>query len=150
MTATMLAARLDPATRHFAVTRVPVPEPADDEVRVAVRAAGVCLSDLHLIDGTLPVTGGPLTLGHEVAGVVDKVGAKVPSAVSAGQRVLARQRAIDYGADLAVDPAADCVAQILAAVGGGGLDFAFDFAGAPAAREQALASLSRRGSVTVR
>lgn len=88
MTATMLAARLDPATRHFAVTRVPVPEPADGEVRVAVRAAGVCLSDLHLIDGTLPVTGGPLTLGHEVAGVVDKVGAKVPSAVSAGQRVL--------------------------------------------------------------
>lgn len=56
---------------------IPVPEPGPGEVRVAVRAVGACHSDLHILDtpaGVFPV---PLTLGHEVAGVVDQVGAGV-------------------------------------------------------------------------
>ena len=45
----MLAARLNLDTLEFGVKEVPVPEPEHGWVRVKVRAAGVCLSDLHLI-----------------------------------------------------------------------------------------------------
>jgi D-arabinose 1-dehydrogenase-like Zn-dependent alcohol dehydrogenase len=75
VTDTMLAGRLDLGTLEFRVREVPVPEPGPGEVLVQVAAAGVCLSDLHLIDGTLPLRrDGELTLGHEVAGTVAALG----------------------------------------------------------------------------
>ncbi|MFJ5035666.1 zinc-binding dehydrogenase [Streptomyces sp. NPDC088560] len=77
MTPQMPAARLDLEKRELRLEKVPVPEPGPQEVRVRVAAAGVCLSDIHLIDGTLsPAHGadGVVTLGHEVAGTVDAVG----------------------------------------------------------------------------
>ena len=48
--------------------------PRAGEVRVAVAAAGVCHSDLHLVDGLLGAGRWPLVLGHEGAGVVREVG----------------------------------------------------------------------------
>jgi D-arabinose 1-dehydrogenase-like Zn-dependent alcohol dehydrogenase len=89
MNKTMLAGRLDLDTLRFAVEEIPIPEPAADEVRIAVAAAGVCLSDLHLIDGTLKTSGElrKVTLGHEVSGTVEALGANVPPGVSLGQRV---------------------------------------------------------------
>ena len=59
---------------------VPVPDPGPGQVLVKVGAAGVCLSDVHLIDGTLRppfLDGGVVTLGHEVAGTVVALGAGV-------------------------------------------------------------------------
>jgi propanol-preferring alcohol dehydrogenase len=53
---------------------VPVPEPEAGQVRVAVRACGVCRTDLHVVDGDLPDPVLPLVLGHQVVGVVDVVG----------------------------------------------------------------------------
>ena len=47
----MLAGRLDVRTGEFAVLEVPVPTAGPGEVLVRVRAAGVCLSDVHLIQG---------------------------------------------------------------------------------------------------
>ncbi|MFD0853901.1 alcohol dehydrogenase catalytic domain-containing protein, partial [Actinomadura adrarensis] len=88
--AEMLAGRLDVRTREFAVKRVPVPEPRYGEVRIAVKAAGVCLSDVHLIDGTLRplyLKQNEVTLGHEVAGVIDSLGEGVDR-FTVGQRVL--------------------------------------------------------------
>lgn len=87
---TMLAGRLDLATHEFAVREVPVPEIGPDEVLVAVRAAGVCLTDLHLIDGSLrPLfdLAGAVTLGHEVAGTIERIGPGVPAGFAVGQRV---------------------------------------------------------------
>lgn len=92
---TMLAGRLHLDDRRsdrprFAVEEVPVPEPAPDEVLVQVEAAGVCLSDVHLIDGTLRpawVESTTVTLGHEVAGVVHTLGAEVPPGWTPGTRV---------------------------------------------------------------
>jgi len=49
----MLAGRLDFEALHFEVSEVEVPEPGAGEVRIRVGAAGICLSDVHLIDGTL-------------------------------------------------------------------------------------------------
>lgn len=86
---TMLAGRLDFRTRAFAVEEVPVPVPQAGEVLIEVRAAGVCLSDVHLIDGTLrpfePVEA--VTLGHEVAGVIHTLGPGLLGDWAPGMRV---------------------------------------------------------------
>ena len=55
------------------VEQIELPGPAAGEVRVAVRAAGVCHSDLSMFNGTLAPSF-PLVLGHEAAGVVTAVG----------------------------------------------------------------------------
>jgi propanol-preferring alcohol dehydrogenase len=55
---------------------VPVPEPGPGEVLVEIRGAGLCHSDLHIMEwpeGTMPWSV-PFTLGHESAGVVAAVG----------------------------------------------------------------------------
>ncbi|NUR51360.1 MAG: alcohol dehydrogenase catalytic domain-containing protein [Hamadaea sp.] len=86
----MLAGRLDVRSRKFTVEDVPTPQPGPGEVLVKVEAAGVCLSDVHLIEGGLTplyLEGGVVTLGHEVAGVVAEPGPGV-TAWRPGQRVL--------------------------------------------------------------
>jgi threonine dehydrogenase-like Zn-dependent dehydrogenase len=86
----MLAGRLEISTRKFEVREVPVPEPGPGQVRIRVRAAGVCLSDVHLIDGSLRppfLDGDEVTLGHEVAGEIDTIGPDVPGPWEPGQRV---------------------------------------------------------------
>lgn len=58
---------------------VEIPTPSDDQVLLEVEAAGVCHSDLHLLDGTpgqFPFTA-PFTLGHEIVGTVRQVGRNV-------------------------------------------------------------------------
>ena len=84
----MRAAVFDSATRRLAVEEVPDPEPGPGEVRVRVQACGICLSDVHLIDGTLPSPLERVVPGHEPAGVVDRVGEGVPDFWSQGKRVL--------------------------------------------------------------
>lgn len=56
-----------------AVTDIELPAPGADEVRVRIRAAGVCHSDLSMMNGTVAAAY-PLVLGHEAAGVVTEVG----------------------------------------------------------------------------
>ncbi|MCZ7422714.1 alcohol dehydrogenase catalytic domain-containing protein [Verrucosispora sp. WMMA2121] len=58
------------------VEPVELPATGSGQVRVAVRAAGVCHSDLSMVDGTIAAPY-PLLLGHEAAGVVVEVGADV-------------------------------------------------------------------------
>jgi Zn-dependent alcohol dehydrogenase len=55
------------------VTDLEVREPGPGEVRVAISAAGLCHSDLSVVDGTIPFPV-PVVLGHEGAGVVEAVG----------------------------------------------------------------------------
>ena len=265
---TMLAGRLHLDTRKFVVEEIPVPVPGPGEVLVEVKAAGVCLSDLHLIDGSIspphPDPSGVLTLGHEISGVIDRLGsglkrdltvdtrvalqagqscdqcagcarrgpctdfrgrgvaydggwaqytlaredtvvpipgelpfdqaAIIPDAVSTSYAALtatagvraaqavgiwgvgglgvhavriarmvgaapviavdplpaARERALMFGADVALDPAAPRFAQaMLQATGGRGLNYAFDFAGVPAVREQASPLLGDHGALVL-
>ncbi|GAB2996739.1 zinc-binding dehydrogenase [Amycolatopsis acidiphila] len=266
--ATMLAARLEIDPRRLVVREVAVPEPGPGEVRVKVEAAGVCLSDAHLIDGSLTpqfLAAPEVTLGHEVAGVIDAIGPDVPAVWQEGARVAlqagercgrcancvrfrdpclqvrtrgvdydggwaeyalaaqhtlvplpddlpfdqasivpdavstpwgaisgtaqarpgrpagvwgvgglgahavqllrmigavpivavdplesARERALEFGADLALDPAdPDLGKQVSAATGGAGLDTAFDMAGVPAVREQAVSCLGFGGKLVL-
>ncbi|MCY0998978.1 zinc-binding dehydrogenase [Myxococcus sp. MISCRS1] len=83
---TMRAARFDTATKTLTVTNVPVPQPGPGEVRVQVKACGICLSDAHLLDGSLQSPLPVVTPGHESSGVIDAVGVGVPR-WTAGQRV---------------------------------------------------------------
>jgi D-arabinose 1-dehydrogenase-like Zn-dependent alcohol dehydrogenase len=251
----MLAARLNVTDHTLSLEDVPVPEPGPGEVRVRVAAAGVCLSDVHLIDGSLSplyLAGDRVTLGHEVAGVVDALGPDT-AGLTEGQRVLlhageprdgvvhtrgvdydggwaeyalataatvvpvpdslpleqaailpdavstpwaaitttarvrpaeavgvwgagglgahalqllrlvgaapvvavdplpaARERALAFGADLALDAAdPDLPRRVHAATGGRGLAAAFDFAGVPAVREQAVSCLAGHGRLVL-
>jgi propanol-preferring alcohol dehydrogenase len=52
----------------------PAPEPGPGEIRVRVRACGVCHTDLHTVEGDLPLPRLPLVPGHQVVGVVDARG----------------------------------------------------------------------------
>ena len=61
-------------------------DPGPTEVRVAIGAAGVCHSDLSVINGTIPWKA-PSVLGHEGAGVVEAVGGEVRS-VKPGDHVV--------------------------------------------------------------
>jgi D-arabinose 1-dehydrogenase-like Zn-dependent alcohol dehydrogenase len=54
-----------------------VPEPARGEVRVRVEACGVCHSDSFTVEGQMPGISFPRIPGHEIAGVIDAVGAGV-------------------------------------------------------------------------
>lgn len=66
--------------------RRPDPRPGPGEIRLRVRACGVCRTDLHVIDGDLPPRRRPIIPGHEVVGVVDAVGPQV-TGVRIGDRV---------------------------------------------------------------
>ncbi|MET7870077.1 zinc-binding dehydrogenase [Streptomyces cyaneofuscatus] len=251
----MRAVRLHLPTRTLSVEEVTKPVPGPGEVLVKVAAAGVCLSDVHLVDGTLTplyLEAESVTLGHEVAGTVEALGPGVDG-WSAGQRVVlqagerrggrthtrgvdydggwaeyalasaatlvalpltlpldqaaiipdavstpwaavtvtgdvrpaqavgvwgagglgahavqllravgaypviavdpapaARDRARHFGADLALDSGDPLLReQVLGATGGGGLEAAFDFAGVPAVREQALSVLAPKGRLVL-
>ena len=55
-------------------TEVPDPEPAPGEIRVRVRACGICRTDLHVVEAELPPVTTPLIPGHQVVGIVDSIG----------------------------------------------------------------------------
>ncbi len=68
------------------VKSVPVPEPGSNEVLIRVSACGICRTDLHVVEGDLPVRRIPLIPGHQVVGVVERMGSEVRS-VNIGDRV---------------------------------------------------------------
>ncbi len=82
----MKAAVLTAAREPLAIEDINIDEPRTGEALVRVIAAGVCHSDLHFIEGTYPARL-PQILGHEVAGVVERVGEGVTN-VKPGDRVI--------------------------------------------------------------
>ncbi|QCI69301.1 alcohol dehydrogenase [Phreatobacter stygius] len=85
----MLALRKTEAVPGVVLTETAVPRPAGDEVIVAVEAAGICGTDLHIADWTggyeAMTSAMPVTLGHEFAGRV--VGG---AGIRSGQRIVVR------------------------------------------------------------
>lgn len=65
---------------------LPDPEPGFGQVRVRVKACGVCRTDLHVIEGELPPQDHPVIPGHQVIGIVDKNGPQA-SRFAIGQRI---------------------------------------------------------------
>lgn len=64
----------------------PDPEPGPREVRIRVRACGICRTDLHVVEGDLAAARRPIIPGHQVVGVVDRLGAG-SSRFRVGERV---------------------------------------------------------------
>ena len=83
----MKAVRYHGPNQPFRLDEIPTPEPGPGEVRVRIEAAGVCHTELHFESGLLNLGVAPLVMGHEIAGVVDRVGEGV-DAGRAGERVL--------------------------------------------------------------
>ncbi|MCU1532866.1 MAG: molecular chaperone GroES [Arthrobacter sp.] len=81
----MKAIRFVGVNQPAEIIDVPEPRPGPGEVVVAVEAAGLCHSDLHILDGSFPAPA-PMTLGHEVAGRVLEVGAGVDETGLEGTR----------------------------------------------------------------
>ena len=65
---------------------VPEPEPGTGQVRIRVKACGICGSDFHGLDGSTGRRIPPVIMGHEASGVVDRVGPGV-GAYAPGDRV---------------------------------------------------------------
>ncbi len=61
-------------------TERPDPEPGPGELRLRVEACAVCRTDLHVVDGELPLPRLPLVPGHEIVGRVDRLGEGVDAA----------------------------------------------------------------------
>lgn len=104
----MRAGRVQISTRKFQVVDVPIPSPGPEQVLIKVKAAGVCLSDVHLLTGIISpgyLVGDEVTMGHEVSGVIEKIGSAVEK-WAPGDRVIvcagvrdARNRVTTLGFD---------------------------------------------------
>lgn len=84
--AKMKVAQVSKPGAGFQIVEREIPEPGAGHVRIKVQACGVCHSDVLTVDGLWPGIEYPRVPGHEVAGVIDAVGAGV-SAWTKGQRV---------------------------------------------------------------
>jgi len=82
----MKAAVLYEQRKPLVVDDIEIQDPKDGEVMVKMAAAGICHSDLHFMEGLWPAPV-PMVMGHEGAGIVEKVGPGVTS-VAPGDHVV--------------------------------------------------------------
>jgi propanol-preferring alcohol dehydrogenase len=82
----MKAVRLIEIGKPLELQEIPIPNLGDKDVLVRVHAAGICHSDAHYRAGRSGMGRMPITLGHEVAGVVEKIGGRVTN-LKEGDRV---------------------------------------------------------------
>jgi D-arabinose 1-dehydrogenase-like Zn-dependent alcohol dehydrogenase len=82
----MRAVQVPKAGAELEVVERAIPEPQAGHVRIRVEACGICHSDVVTKEGLMPNISYPRVPGHEVAGVIDKLGAGV-SAWKVGDRV---------------------------------------------------------------
>ena len=83
---TMRVVQIPAANGKFEIVERPIPEPSPGTVRIKILACGVCHSDVFVKEGLWPGIQYPRVPGHEVAGVIDEVGANV-TGWKEGQRV---------------------------------------------------------------
>lgn len=84
--APMKAAQITRPHGEFEIVEREIPRPEAGQVRIKVQACGVCLSDVITKEAVLPGIQYPRVPGHEVAGIIDELGAGVTS-WRQGQRV---------------------------------------------------------------
>ncbi|MHA1829646.1 MAG: alcohol dehydrogenase catalytic domain-containing protein [Candidatus Heimdallarchaeaceae archaeon] len=73
----MKAVQLIEVNKDLEEREIPTPTPKADEVLIKIKAAGICHSDVHYRDGVSSVGYLPITLGHEIAGEIERVGPNV-------------------------------------------------------------------------
>ena len=73
-------------TNPLVRAELPIPAPAPDEILVRVKVCGVCRTDLHVAEGDLPPKHPRIIPGHEIVGLVERLGASC-SRFAPGDRV---------------------------------------------------------------
>jgi S-(hydroxymethyl)glutathione dehydrogenase/alcohol dehydrogenase len=114
-----------------------VRRPGSTEVMVRLEAAGVCHSDLSLIDGTIPYPT-PVVCGHEGAGTVEEIGSAVRGLAPGDHVVVSTLASCNRCAACAAGFPTRCRASI------GNLDQPFTFRGEPAYNFAATSSFAER------
>ena len=84
--APMKVAQISKPGADFQIVEREIPKPGAGQVRIKVQACGVCHSDVLTKEGAWPGIQYPRVPGHEVAGIIDELGAGV-SEWKKGQRV---------------------------------------------------------------
>lgn len=82
----MKAIHMVEAGKPLDLQNIPIPSIGEKDILVRVRAAGICHSDVHYRSGRSTMGRLPITLGHEVAGEIERIGAQVTT-LAAGDRV---------------------------------------------------------------
>jgi propanol-preferring alcohol dehydrogenase len=82
----MKAVQLTAVGKPLDLREIPILQPGPDDVLVKIKAAGICHSDGHYRAGVSKIASLPVTLGHEMAGVAEKIGAGVKH-IKPGDRV---------------------------------------------------------------
>jgi propanol-preferring alcohol dehydrogenase len=82
----MKAIQVSAPGADFELVQKEIPQPGDNEVLIKVEACGICHGDAIAKEGRFPGIKYPITPGHEVVGVIDKIGSTVKT-WKAGQRV---------------------------------------------------------------
>src|SRR5579871_1725354 len=82
----MKVAQISKSGGSFEIVEREIPNPGPGQVRIKIKACGVCHSEVLVKDGAWPGIQYPRIPGHEVAGVIDEVGEGVTS-WKEGQRV---------------------------------------------------------------
>lgn len=88
----MRALQLPPAADTLVFVEAPTPSPARGEVLIRVRAAGICRTDVHLIQRSREFDS-PRILGHEISGDVAALGPGV-AGLAVGERVIAHHKLV--------------------------------------------------------
>jgi len=66
-------------TKPLIKKEIPIPEVKKNEIRIKIKATGICRTDLHVIEGDLPLHKKPVVPGHQIVGIVDEIGNGVNS-----------------------------------------------------------------------
>lgn len=77
MKAWVLTKRAPVESCPLVLTEGSIPEPAEDEILIRVHACGICRTDLHVTEGELEVRRPSVIPGHQVVGLIERVGAAV-------------------------------------------------------------------------
>ena len=86
MKAWLLHKQAPVAERPLTIAEIITPNPGDDELLVRVQTCGICRTDIHVIEGDLPVRRSPLIPGHQIVGRVTARGKRVKD-FAVGDRV---------------------------------------------------------------
>ena len=87
--------KTQPGAGHVELRDVPEPQPGPGQVRIAVAAAGICGTDIHILRDEFP-SRPPVTLGHEFSGRIDRLGSGV-AGLAPGTPVVALTAAVRCG-----------------------------------------------------
>jgi propanol-preferring alcohol dehydrogenase len=66
-------------TKPLIKKEIPLPEVKKNEIRIKIKATGICRTDLHEIEGDLPLHKKPIIPGHQIVGIIDEIGKGVTS-----------------------------------------------------------------------